>query len=138
MREIPFFQGDTITIYNNPSPSPLCGAEMNTIMEEWQDRQIIDALKYLRKFPDSPDVDADDLDAAEDGEGEDGGDGDDKDRTNGGEGEEIDDPIQRGLDLEGDIIFAHSGLSRVRGPVDLLRLPRGSLLELGGRYIQAI
>ena len=67
-------------------PSPLSGAEMNTIMEEWQDRQIIDALKYLRKFPDSPDVDADDLDAAEDGEGE-----------------EIDDPIQRGLDLEGDI-----------------------------------
>ena len=121
MREIPFFQGDTITIYNNPSPSPLCGAEMNTIMEEWQDRQIIDALKYLRKFPDSPDVDADDLDAAEDGEGE-----------------EIDDPIQRGLDLEGDILFAHSGLSRVTGPVDLLRLPRGSLLELGGRYIQAI
>ena len=121
MREIPFFQGDTITIYNNPSPSPLCGAEMNTIMEEWQDRQIIDALKYLRKFPDSPDVDADDLDAAEDGEGE-----------------EIDDPIQRGLDLEGDILFAHSGLSRVTGPVNLLRLPRGSLLELGGRYIQAI
>jgi len=123
MREIPFFQGDTITIYDNPSPSPppLSGAEMNTIMEEWQDRQIIDALKYLRKFPDSPDVDADDLDAAEDGEGE-----------------EIDDPIQRGLDLEGDILFAHSGLSRVTGPVDLLRLPRGSLLELGGRYIQAI
>ena len=103
---------------------------MKTIMEEWQDRQITDALKCLRQFSNPPEVTADDLDGAEDGEGEDGADG--------GEGEEIDDPIQRGLDLEGDTIFAHSGLSHGAGPVDLLRLPRGSLLELGGRHIQAM
>ena len=106
---------------------------MNNVMHEWCGRQIADALVELKKCPSAATV-LNPAEAATRGQ-----DGPVVTKTvtypDGAEagGCWKEDPVKRERDLEGDILFAHSRLSRTTGAVALLRLRRRLLVELDGR-----
>ena len=118
-------------------PALLSRTGMKHVMKEWDSRQITDTLGELMTYPGAaaavqtpPEIEMATVRQDEKP-------GAYPYRTETGERPDAD-PIKRERDLEGDIIsphlFAHSGLSCGTGPVDFLRLPRGSVLELRARH----